>query len=95
MLLAILKNQKIGKIIGEETAGSFCTGSNGVKVKLPNSGILVEISQSEGSVSLKDEVNNGFGVFPDYPVTKTFSDILQGKDAEINLIKRLIKDGGM
>jgi hypothetical protein len=95
MLMAILKNQKIGEIIGAETAGSFYTGSNGVKVKLPNSGVLVEISQSAGSVSLKNEVNNGFGVLPDYPVTTTFNDILQGKDAEINLIKMLIKDGAM
>jgi C-terminal processing protease CtpA/Prc len=90
MFMAIIKSLQIGKIIGEEAAGAALTGNNGVKVKLPNSGVYVDISYKVSNIIIENGKNNGFGVLPDYPVTTTIKDIQLGVDAEINTIKKLI-----
>lgn len=90
MFTEIVKDQKVGEIIGKETANGSYSGNNGIIIKLPNSGIYIEIANKVSSIYTRNTNGDGYGVSPDYPVETTINDLKQGKDVEITLIKELI-----
>jgi len=91
MLTSIIKHLSIGQIIGEETAGAFYTGSKGMEVRLPNSGVILEVSYRTGQVILEGEKDTGYGVTPDFPFHITINDVIKIEDPALLFIKTLFK----
>lgn len=75
----VMKSNKLGKIIGEETAGSFSGGGTviGLDLVLPNSKIMAHTSIVYQVFATKGE-NGDRGVMPDYPYTPSLEELLDG-----------------
>lgn len=91
MLTSIIKHLSIGQIIGEETAGAFYTGAKGMEIRLPNSGVMIEVSYRTGQVILDGEKETGHGVLPDVTYRTTINDIIKGEDPALLFTKTLFK----
>ena len=89
---SLLKNVNI---IGEETGGAFRTFVSGFmpRLTLPNSKINIRIPTWQSFVDT-DEMNahaKGRGVLPDYEVSLTVEDYLDGRDTVKEFVERLIQ----
>ncbi|WP_336515586.1 S41 family peptidase [Pollutibacter soli] len=90
---ALIKNNRRGVLIGEEAPGTINGGSGrGYSYfRLPNTGMLVMISQyrlylTDPESNVRDQC-----VRPDLFVSKTIRDIIKGKDPEMDLAEKMIK----
>lgn len=91
--LAMLHFYKRGKFIGEEEAGGYygLTAGDFVHVELPNSKLdlrfgLMTYYQAVSGYKYPDR-----GVIPDYPVAHTISDLLAGRDRDMDLALSLAR----
>jgi hypothetical protein len=91
-LISDIKKTREVVFIGEESGGTFegPTGGENIVIQLPNSKIMVRISPNIqiGYMNRKHPV--GRGVLPDYPVTYTIKDVMEGKDLEMERALSLI-----
>jgi C-terminal processing protease CtpA/Prc len=87
-----LKNIKRSIFIGQEAGGNpvIFTGGVSLPIDLPHTRITgtVPLQLVEMNVTQK---NNGHGVRPDYEIAPTISDIMEGKDVEMELALELIR----
>lgn len=76
---AVMKSNRLAKIIGEETAGSFSGGGTviGLDLVLPNSKITAHTSIVYQVFATKGESGDR-GVLPDYPYIPTLEELLDG-----------------
>lgn len=93
-LVADLKKTTEAVFIGEETGGTFegPTGGDNIVIQLPNSKIMVRISPNIQMGYMYQKHPIGRGVLPTYPVSYTINDIVEGKDLEMELAMKLIKE---
>jgi len=91
--LSMLHFHKRATFIGEEAAGGYygCTAGRMDGVTLPNSKLVLSV----GIVTYYQAVS-GYkypdrGVLPDYPVSYTISELIAGKDKEMELALSLIR----
>ncbi len=93
LLCSVLKSNKIGIFIGEETGGSYICQGYTVNYKdftLANTKLNLEIS----SRIYRTDVSGlpfGRGISPDYVVTPTIQEYLNGKDVELDFAIKLFK----
>jgi hypothetical protein len=85
----IIKYNKIGKIVGEETGDTVISFSNSLLFELPNSR-LVARSSTQYSIGLSAE-KHGKGVIPDYKVEFQPEDLITGKDRALEFTLNLIE----
>ena len=87
---AYVRNEKRGKIIGEENRDNYTGFSAGVPVTLtlPSSNIRVYIPLRKFTYATGDD--NGMGVTPDYPVKASYSDYFSVSDTEIEFVATLV-----
>ncbi|MEN7550702.1 S41 family peptidase [Rapidithrix thailandica] len=88
------KNNPQIKLIGEETGGGyyFHTGQFPVFYKLPHSKIVVNMSLVNINHYVKDNsVPEGSGILPDYEVTLTQKDLINGTDGPLDYIIKKLK----
>ena len=87
-LASILHDQKRAMFFGEETGGSYLGSSSGdyINLTLPHSQIKVTIPIRNYilNVSLSSKIRRG--VIPDYEISNTIKDILEGNDAEMEFV---------
>ena len=78
--------------VGEETGGNPHTNTAGDRftLVLPNSGLQIIIPTLLYKIET-DELNNGYGIRPDYPVELKIDDILSGKDKIMEFALTLVK----
>ena len=86
------KNQGI-TLVGEETGGGYYTQTGGYPIiyTLPNSEIKILISFVKINRFIKDEtVNKGSGILPDEEVKLTVSDLIEGRDSQLDYVLKQI-----
>jgi hypothetical protein len=86
---AVFKANRMGLVIGRETAGRVRFCSDSVVVKLPDSRLKTDIPLA--IYELPGE-NPDRGVMPDIVVSRTIEDYRSGRDVEIEKIKELIQN---
>jgi hypothetical protein len=92
MVVSVLQENKRAVFVGEETAGNRTVISGSARsFNLPNTKINCTVSRK--SWQIRNAENDGRGVIPDYKVVSTIDDIIAGKDAQLELILKLIKEG--
>ena len=85
------KNQKIGKVIGQETGGNLndINGGQIIFLTLPNSGIEIDFPVI-GGFSTHNRPNTG--VIPDIMFDYNIDDIVKQSDLEVKKTLELIKN---
>ena len=93
-LVSDLKKTTDAVFIGEESGGTYegPTGGDNIVIQLPNSKIMVRISPNIQIGHMYQKHPIGRGVLPTHPIQYTIKDIVDGKDLEMELAKRLIKE---
>lgn len=91
---ALVKSNKMGVFVGEETGGSYLgnTSNYSFLITLPNTKIKVNIPVARYQNNVTLEGNFGRGTIPDYKVRYSIDEIIQGIDKELNTVLALIKD---
>lgn len=89
---ALVKLNKRGVLIGEEAPGALTGGSGrGYSYfRLPNTGLLVMISHYRLYLINPDSGSPDQCIRPDIPASKKTSDIILGKDVEMDLVQHMI-----
>lgn len=82
---ALVKGNKRGTIIGEETGGCYygSTGGSYLNLVLPNSRLRARIPTIRIFTAVPEDLKKqpkGRGILPDYPVSYSISDLLTGRD---------------
>lgn len=89
---AILHSRDRATFIGEETGGGYTGNSSGffITAILPHSKFRVRIPMIRYETNVENNVPNGRGVLPDYPVEPEISAIIDQVDMEMRLTLDLI-----
>jgi C-terminal processing protease CtpA/Prc len=86
----LIKDYKLGKIIGQETGGTPTCYGDHFDFELPNTKTKVRVSYKW---SLRPSgVDDNRGVIPDIILDPTLEDILLEKDREMDYVLNLIKE---
>jgi len=85
--LSMLPLHKRGVLIGEEAAGGYFGSTCGFRVNLilPNSKVRLPLGMVTYYYAGADYSHASRGMMPDYPATHTISDLLAGRDKEMEL----------
>lgn len=79
-LVSLLRFHNIGRLIGEETGGSFSTTSNNSTATLGNTQLRFSYARNTFTTAVSG-LTPGRGIFPHDPVSPTLDDYLQERDA--------------
>lgn len=92
-ICAIAKSDNRGKFVGEETGGGYYGNTSGetFRTTLPNSKINIAIPKYKYSNAVKKAKYDDRGIIPDYVVLPSISDIIIGKDVQLEYALRLTK----
>ena len=89
--VSLMKHQNIGLFIGEESEGSYVCTAMGMSIELNNTNIWVESSTEIFEVDVDIEAfTYGRGIMPDYEVSLTLDDYLNGTDSVLEYAINLI-----
>lgn len=86
---SILKYHKRGIFIGEETGGSWACNDASQEHSLPNTGIIINVPRATYATAVSG-LEKGWGIRPDYPVSKTIDDLINGRDTALQTAIDLI-----
>lgn len=87
---ALLKYHKIGKFVGSETGATFtCTGSVRY-LDLENTKLILGTAQKRRYTAAVKNMDRMRGILPDYPVEPAQQDIIEGRDAVLDFVIKLI-----
>lgn len=92
-LAAVLKYNKKALFIGEETGGGFQGNNSGMMPEsdMKPSGLVVTIPLQKYYTAVDSTLYAGKGTIPDYPVTYSPQELINGKDKEMALAEDLIR----
>ncbi len=88
--LSVVKDQNIATLIGEESGASFYANSATRNHLGANTAVVYNIATKTFFTTAKNLPSNK-GVLPDHFVYKTSQDIIEGKDAQLEYVLKLIK----
>lgn len=92
-LCSLLKYNKLGLLVGEETGGSFlCSGPPFRKIVLNHCKIVITCPSFRSGTAVTG-LPFGRGVTPDYIITPTIEDYFGGNDRQLEYVVKLIKSG--
>lgn len=94
--LSLVKYHQLATLIGEEAGGSFLCNDNSIQLRLPNTGIRLNIPRTVFQTAVSG-FRNGDPIIPDHIVQPTIDDLIYGMDVEklyaMNMIKnKLLSD---
>lgn len=83
---------KKAKFVGEECGAGYYGNTSGFmpRLTLPNTGIQVRIPLVKYSMAVSGYAPDR-GIIPDYPVSPTMKDVLNGIDTEMDFVMKLIE----
>ena len=88
--LSLVQYHHMATLIGEEAGGSFSCNNNSIQLRLPNTGIRLNIPRTVFQTAVSG-FQPGDPIIPDHIIQPTINDLIYGMDAEkqyaINLIK--------
>jgi hypothetical protein len=92
---AVAYSHHTGIFIGTETAGAYEGGNGGsfLHFYLPNSGFYVGTPLIYSENAVEPPAEKGRGTMPHHIVSSTIEEILSGKDAQMELVLKLIREG--
>ena len=91
-VLSLLKQQGRVVMIGQESGATWTCNDNSKAITLPATGIRVKIARTTYQAAVTG-LPPGVGVQPDHEVHRTVEDMLAGRDAEMELARRLAREG--
>ena len=91
--LATLHFYGRGTFIGQEPSGAYygCTAGRFVQLTLPNSKLILRFGLTTYYQAVYGYKYPDRGVLPDYPVHPTISDLIAGRDTEMELALSLAR----
>jgi hypothetical protein len=89
---AVVKSNNRGKFIGEEAGGGYYGNTSGddITLNLPYSGISCRIPMVKYTLAVKKLKQKDNGIMPDYPVYLTISDLVEGKDRQMEYALKIV-----
>jgi hypothetical protein len=92
---AILSYNKKAVFVGEETGGGYVGNTSGMmpETKVPPFNFTLTVPLQKYFNYVDASKNIGRGTMPDYPITITIDDIINGNDKALNFAFGLIKNG--
>lgn len=81
--LTLLKDNKVGRLIGECSQGSFYSNDAGLMFKLPYSGLLVRIPTGQFKMKTSHFNYDSKGICPDIEITKQKEDFISVYDRQL------------
>lgn len=92
--LAVAHANRVGVFIGEESGGAYEGGNGGsfINLELPLSKIVVTTPLVYYNNAVGEPRQKGRGTIPDHTVSATLDDILKNTDAQLEFVKRLIRE---
>lgn len=87
----IFKDNKVGTILGEPTGNAPSSYGDILSFQTPNAKLVFSVSHKKW-IRPDKEKNNDNTLFPDIEVYTTAKDIIEGRDAQIEKLKTIIKD---
>ena len=90
-IASLMKHSKSATLVGEETGATFNGDMAGLmeSFTLPNSKLVVKFPTTDFQLEVKPN-KKGRGVLPDYDVSQTWSDYVQGKNSLEEFVLKLI-----
>ena len=88
-LCSILKNNKVGVLIGSETGATYSCNANTVNFNLENTQINASIATQTYQTDVVGFEKNR-GILPDHQITRKLEDILGKKDLEMEKVMELM-----
>jgi C-terminal processing protease CtpA/Prc len=92
MFLAVVKDNKLAKIIGEETTAAVCNFGEIFFFNLPHSRLRTSVSTK--SFTPPSGCKDARGVLPDIAAERRVSNYVTGRDAILEVALNLIKSSG-
>jgi hypothetical protein len=94
--VALVRGNKQGMVIGEETGGCYygSTGGSYLSLELPNSRLRARIPTIRIFTAVPEDFNQqpkGRGVIPDYPASNSITDILAGWDCILEKAWKILR----
>lgn len=88
---SMIKMTKRGGFIGEETGGAYEGNVSGYSntIKLPNTKIKIDIPTVHFQIDVQPKIK-GRGIIPDYEVSQSWEDYLNGINSKLEFAKKLI-----
>ena len=92
--LAVAHANQVGVFVGEESGGAYEGGNSGsfINLELPHSKIEVTTPLVYYNNAIGELRQKGRGTIPDHTVSATLDDILKNTDAQLEFVKRLIRE---
>jgi C-terminal processing protease CtpA/Prc len=89
---AVAHSNKLGTFIGDETGGNYSGGNGGefITLYLPNTKIKVGLPLMYYENAVEKPLQEGHGTIPDHYVPYTITDILKGRDTQLEFVLNLI-----
>jgi C-terminal processing protease CtpA/Prc len=88
-LCSLLKSHSIGVFIGEESGGSYICTDASINVTLRHTKLRLHCSTTAFATAVSN-LPPGKGITPDYRITPTLQNYLEGTDPEMNLAIQLV-----
>lgn len=88
-LCSLLKSHEIGVFIGEESGGSYLCTDASINVTLRHTKLRLHCSTTAFATAVSD-LPPGKGIIPDYRITPTLQDYLEGTDPQMKLAIQLV-----
>jgi len=88
--LSIIKENKLGILVGDETGATYTCNDNGKIHNLKNTNVLIRIPRNT-YYTTAGSLTNQHGIIPDHRVAPGIDDILNNTDAVLNYTLELIK----
>lgn len=90
-VISLLKQQGRVVLIGQDSGATFTCNDNSRDLTLPTTGIRVHIARTTYRAAVTG-LPAGVGFQPDREVRRTVEDMFAGRDPELELARRLIRE---
>ncbi len=89
---ALLKYNRIGKLVGEEAGSTYKCNARIKEFHLENTGMIINIARAAFSAAVEG-MDKTKGIEPDYYAEQSYEDYLEGRDTVIDYTLKLISEG--
>jgi len=90
---ALIHHHQLATVIGDESGGSYVGNTSNWEfiITLPHSKIRLQLPLARYLLNVGDYEHLGRGVIPDYQVSQTIDDWMEGRDAQLEFTLNLIR----